>query len=173
MWSLIIYETIRLSCRSRIALKWTLWTSVSSYHLNSVTSVSHFTFSFGAWKSRPSTFSATYCGLDALRVHPQFRYLIVDLSTPSLLAASPCDSLPDSISFITFYLTADDIFSLLIQRCSLYSFQCFYFTVRYIGSISEPLSCSFASMHFLSHKNQDSFHPSASVRTLMLTSCPL
>ena len=75
--------------------------------------------------------------------------------------------------FITFYLTADDIFSLLIQRCSLYSFQCFYFTVRYIGSISEPLSCSFASMHFLSHKNQDSFHPSAAVRTLMFTSYPL
>ena len=28
LWSLIIYETIRLSYRSRIALKWTLWTSV-------------------------------------------------------------------------------------------------------------------------------------------------
>ena len=38
----------------------------SSYHLNSVTSVSHFIFGLGAWKLRLSTFSATYCGLAAL-----------------------------------------------------------------------------------------------------------
>ena len=38
----------------------------SSYHLNSITSVSHFIFGLGAWKLRPSTFSATYCGLAAL-----------------------------------------------------------------------------------------------------------
>ena len=38
----------------------------SSYHLNSITSVSHFIFGLGAWKSRLNTFSATYCGLAAL-----------------------------------------------------------------------------------------------------------
>ena len=43
---------------------------------------------------------------------------------------------PDSISITAFCLIAGDIFP-LIQKCSLYSFQCFYFTVRYIGSISE------------------------------------
>lgn len=47
-----------------------LWTSAPSYHLNSVTSVSHFSFGFCAWKSRFSLFSATCCGLDALRVQP-------------------------------------------------------------------------------------------------------
>ena len=29
------------------------------------------------------------------------------------------------------------------HKCSLYSFQCFYFTVRYIGSISDPTEILF------------------------------
>ena len=53
--------------------------------MNSVTSVSHFTFGFGAWKLRPRTFSATYCGLDALRVQPWFAPERIRLITEYIL----------------------------------------------------------------------------------------
>ena len=47
------------------------------------------------------------------------------------------------------FVEIDDIFDFSdppwskTHKCSLYSFQCFYFTVRYIGSISDPTEILF------------------------------
>ena len=50
------------------------------------------------------------------------------------MAASSCDNLTDSISFITFCLIADGIFSLRIQKCPLYSW---VYVRQYCAEIDE------------------------------------
>ena len=65
--------------------------------------------------SRPALPSLLYAVSQLRTVSP---------STHSRLATSLWDNLPDSISITAFCLTAGDIFP-LIQKCSLYSFQCF------------------------------------------------